>query len=152
MARFSWIKPLAAVSLFILTVALGSKYFLDQFISKLNRENTQSSQPASVSPPMFYDSIPAQTLPGSAPKKPANLQKSHYTVELARFKRKQKAAKWAAKLRDKGYQAFVTPIQNSAGLVYYYVRIGVYSKQKQAESLAHSLQTATGKRVAVKKL
>lgn len=115
----------------------------------------QASAPAAEGEDgFFYNAIgtlPDDETAAATPKSASGPAKSSYTLEVLMTEDRQQAEDLIETLRDKGIDAYYTPLSR-AGHVLYRVRRGIYTSRRDADNAALAFRQAAARDAKVVKL
>ena len=123
------------LSFTVFVIALCLTYVASNYIEKTRRAN-QSSKAKENKGVVFYKSV-GQV--GDIKDNQTTALNNKYTVEILATTSSDEAEALVAKLKARNIEAFYTPLQHQA-MVVYRVRQGIFSDQHQAQLAAKELQ------------
>ncbi len=123
------------------TVSEGSEVTADAAADTQRSEKTEKSQTQSADArkASLKKDVAAQTT--AKTNKPASAAAGPWSVQLGSYAEKKVAASLVKKLKDKGYDAYVT-VTNVKGKELHRVRVGRFEQREEAEKLRETLRTA----------
>ena len=143
--RSAWFPEKNGAKLVLpVTVSEGSEVIADAAADTPRSEKTEKSQTQSTDArkaPLKKDAAVQTTAKTKKPAGAVDGGSGPWSVQLGSYAEKKVAASLAKKLKDKGYDAYVT-VTNVKGKELQRVRVGRFEQRAEAEKLRETLRTA----------